>query len=42
VLVVDAAGLHAAGQLFRRASNGVWLTDEIPPAFVRRLESRSV
>jgi putative RNA 2'-phosphotransferase len=30
VLVVDAAGAHAAGQAFLRASNGVWLTDALP------------
>ena len=37
VLVVDAAGAHAAGRAFRRSSNGVWLTDAVPPAYLRRL-----
>jgi putative RNA 2'-phosphotransferase len=37
VLVVDAAGAHAAGQTFRQASNGVWLTDALPPAYLRLL-----
>ena len=37
VLEVDAAGAHAAGHEFRRASNGVGLTDAVPPAHVRRL-----
>jgi putative RNA 2'-phosphotransferase len=37
VLEVDAAGAHAAGHAFRRASNGVWLTDAVPPAYLRRL-----
>jgi putative RNA 2'-phosphotransferase len=37
VLVVDAARLHEAGHVFRRASNGVWLTDAVPPAYLRRL-----
>ncbi len=37
VLLVDAAGAHAAGHEFRRASNGVWLTDVVPPAYLRRL-----
>ncbi len=37
VLVVDAAGAHAAGHVFRRASNGVWLTGALPARFVRRL-----
>jgi len=37
VLVVDAAGAYAAGHEFRRASNGVWLTDAVPPGYLRRL-----
>ena len=37
VLAVDAAGLHAAGHEFRQASNGVWLTDSVPPEHLRRL-----
>ena len=31
VLRVDAAGMHAAGLVFHRATNGVWLTDRVPP-----------
>lgn len=31
VLRVDAAGMHAAGALLYRATNGVWLTDRVPP-----------
>jgi putative RNA 2'-phosphotransferase len=37
VLAVDAAGAAGAGHEFRRASNGVWLTDAVPPAYVRVL-----
>ena len=37
VLVVDAAAAHASGHEFRRASNGVWLTDAVPPAYLRLL-----
>jgi putative RNA 2'-phosphotransferase len=37
VLVVDAAGAAAAGQEFRRASNGVWLTGPLPARYLRRL-----
>jgi putative RNA 2'-phosphotransferase len=37
VLAVDAAALHAAGHGFRQASNGVWLTDTVPPEHLRRL-----
>ena len=32
VLRVDTAALHAEGQLFWRADNGVWLTDRGPAA----------
>jgi putative RNA 2'-phosphotransferase len=31
VLVVEAAALHARGQAFYRAANGVWLTASVPP-----------
>jgi len=31
VLIVDAAALHAEGQVFHRSANGVWLTDAIAP-----------
>ena len=34
VLTVDAAGLHAAGHAFYRTTNGVWLTDAVPPAYL--------
>jgi putative RNA 2'-phosphotransferase len=37
ILAVDAAGMHAAGLAFYRAVNGVWLTDTVPPAYLRRL-----
>src|SRR5207237_2812420 len=30
VLVVDAAGMRAAGHTFYRSANGVWLVDEVP------------
>lgn len=34
VLRVDAAAMHAAGHLFYRADNGVWLTDAVPVRFL--------
>ena len=37
VLVVDAAGAHAAGHAFRQASNGVWLTGAVPPGYLHVL-----
>jgi putative RNA 2'-phosphotransferase len=35
VLDVDAARLHALGHAFYLSANGVWLTDRVPPAFLR-------
>jgi putative RNA 2'-phosphotransferase len=37
VLVVDAAGMSAAGLLFYRSANGVWLADAVPPDYLRVL-----
>ncbi|ULH15644.1 RNA 2'-phosphotransferase [Deinococcus sp. KNUC1210] len=34
ILRVDAAAMHAAGHLFYRSENGVWLTDCVPPEFL--------
>ncbi len=34
VLVVRAAEMAAAGHAFHRSSNGVWLTDAVPAAFI--------
>jgi RNA:NAD 2'-phosphotransferase (TPT1/KptA family) len=30
--------MSAARHLFYRSENGVWLTDEVPPVYLRRLE----
>ncbi|WP_171168246.1 RNA 2'-phosphotransferase [Streptomyces sp. I05A-00742] len=35
VLPVDAGAMHAAGHVFLRTDNGVWLTDAVPPRFLR-------
>ncbi|MDH6129447.1 RNA 2'-phosphotransferase [Kitasatospora sp. GP82] len=35
VLVVDAAALAADGHVFRVSANGVWLTDAVPPGYLR-------
>lgn len=35
VLVILAARMHAEGHLFYVSSNGVWLTDAVPSAFIR-------
>jgi putative RNA 2'-phosphotransferase len=34
VLRVDAAALAAAGAVFTRSANGVWLVDAVPPAYL--------
>ena len=36
ILAVDAGDLHAAGHLFYRAANGVWLTGHVPPHALHR------
>jgi putative RNA 2'-phosphotransferase len=37
VLRVAAGRLAATGQVFRRSANGVWLTDRVPPDYLRPL-----
>jgi putative RNA 2'-phosphotransferase len=39
ILKVDAARMHAQGFKFYVADNGVWLTDEVPPEFLRPMSS---
>jgi putative RNA 2'-phosphotransferase len=36
VLEVDAAGMAREGLTFWRTTNGVWLTDQVPPRFIAR------
>ncbi|WP_405389710.1 RNA 2'-phosphotransferase [Streptomyces sp. NBC_01102] len=35
VLSVDAGAMYRAGHLFHVTANGVWLTDTVPPGFLR-------
>jgi putative RNA 2'-phosphotransferase len=35
LLAIDAAALHAAGGVFYRSGNGVWLTEAVPPQYLR-------
>jgi putative RNA 2'-phosphotransferase len=35
VFAVDAAAMHRAGHLFFCSANGVWLTDVVPPQFLK-------
>ncbi|WP_046866831.1 RNA 2'-phosphotransferase [Microvirga massiliensis] len=39
VLVIDTARMRKAGHLFYRADNGVWLTDHVPPEFLREFSN---
>ena len=34
ILSVEALRMHQQGQAFYRADNGVWLTDQVPPAYL--------
>ena len=38
LLRISAAALAAAGAEFRVSSNGVWLVDHVPPAFIERAD----
>jgi putative RNA 2'-phosphotransferase len=35
--VVAASAMVAEGHVFRRSSNGVWLTDHVPPSHLQPL-----
>ncbi|WP_445524867.1 RNA 2'-phosphotransferase [Streptomyces cyslabdanicus] len=35
VLAVDAAAMHRDGHVFRVSANGVWLTQSVPPRYLR-------
>lgn len=38
ILSIDAAGMNRAGHAFFVSTNGVWLTDSVPPQFLRRAD----
>lgn len=38
VLTVDAAAMHGDGYLFYVSANGVWLTERVPPQYLRGLD----
>lgn len=39
ILQIAAAEMHAAGFRFFRSANGVWLTDEVPPQYISKIET---
>ncbi|MFF5357962.1 RNA 2'-phosphotransferase [Streptomyces scabiei] len=40
VLSVDAGAMHRDGHVFRVSANGVWLTEGVPPRYLRFPEAR--
>ena len=38
ILAIDSAAMHARGHVFYRSENGVWLTEHVPPEFLRVLD----
>ncbi|GHF04290.1 putative RNA 2'-phosphotransferase [Streptomyces griseoluteus] len=40
VLAVDAGAMHRDGHVFHVSANGVWLTDSVPPRYLRFSEPR--
>lgn len=40
LLVIDSAMMHARGHLFYISVNGVWLTDHVPPEFLRVMDEK--
>ncbi|MCC6462198.1 MAG: RNA 2'-phosphotransferase [Saprospiraceae bacterium] len=40
VLMVLARAMRAAGHVFYRSANGVWLTEEVPPRFLQLLQDK--
>jgi putative RNA 2'-phosphotransferase len=38
ILTVDAAAMRRAGHVFYVSANGVWLTDDVPPAYLQLAE----
>ncbi|WP_269580741.1 RNA 2'-phosphotransferase [Roseibium sp. Sym1] len=39
ILNVAAGSMHAAGHVFFRTENGVWLVEHVPPAFLELVQS---
>lgn len=42
ILVIDSAKMAADGYKFRLSTNGVWLTDHVPPRYIRLLGDEDV
>lgn len=37
LLAIEAAALHAAGGVFYKSGNGVWLVERVPPEYLREM-----
>jgi len=42
ILVIESAKMAADGYRFRLSANGVWLTDHVPPRYIRLLDENDV
>lgn len=42
ILVIESGRMAADGFKFRLSANGVWLTDHVPPRYIRLLEDEDV
>jgi putative RNA 2'-phosphotransferase len=40
IFTIDSAAMHAQGHPFYCSENGVWLTDRVPPEFLRLLDDK--
>ena len=38
ILQIDATSMHSAGFVFFRSANGVWLTEQVPPEYISKVE----
>lgn len=38
ILKVDATSMHSAGFVFFRSANSVWLTEQVPPKYISKVE----
>ena len=42
ILVIESAKMAADGYQFRLSANGVWLTDHVPPQYIRLLKDDDI
>lgn len=40
ILVIDSTKMSTDGYIFRHSENGVWLTDHVPPKYIRLMDEK--